>query len=61
MRELPSLGIQDGRLSLIHLTGTGAGDPEVNMTLFLSALGRRVNIFASQPTLDSKNISDPLP
>ena len=61
MRELPPLGIQDGRLSLIHLTGTGAGDPEVNMTLFLSALGRRVNIFASQPTLDSKNISDPLP
>lgn len=45
----------------IHSADAGAGDPERAMTLFLSALSRPVNIFASQPTLDSENISDQLP
>lgn len=30
------------------------------MTLFLSALGGPLNVFASQPTLDLENISSPL-
>ena len=47
--------------SFIHSTDFGAGDPEMNMTLFLSDFSRPVNIFASQPTLDSENISYQLP
>lgn len=60
--ELSPLGVQGLEiLSLVHSAGTGVGDPEVNMALLLSALGRPVNIFAAQPTLDLENISNPLP